>query len=224
MANNISHFSAFWKGWVPGSLEVEGFLCISCFSYCSWWIIERGSDWGVGRGRAGVSTRPAAPGTQAGRWHEQTGLSSCHLCTLGFFFHHPGGGRLCLQYQWLNGTPFVTFAIGLKVWLSKAALSDRANYLLLGFMPVIWVAPWWMVLSGCVCIIQRVRLPPGRERKPRNSLNADKCASSLRDTFIHRVKYVISNYLGWVLLNINEYNSNWEEIERFVSHCCAFLL
>ena len=118
---HIALFSLWMKGWVPGSLEVEGFLCISCFSCCSWWIIECGSSWGVGRGRAGVGTRPAAPGTHVGRWHEQTGLSSCHLCTL-VFFHHPGGGRLCLQYQWLNGTPFVTFAVGLKVWVSKAGL------------------------------------------------------------------------------------------------------
>ena len=124
----------------------------------------------------------------------------------------------------LMGRPLWHLPLVWKFGLARLALSGRANYLLLGSMPVIWVAPWWVVLSGCFCIIQRVSLPPGRERKPGNSLNADKCASSLRDIFIHRVKYVISNYLGWVLLNINEYNSNWEEIERFVSHCCAFLL
>lgn len=36
MTDNKLLFSAFWKGWVPGSIEVEGFLHVPCFSCCSW--------------------------------------------------------------------------------------------------------------------------------------------------------------------------------------------
>lgn len=128
MANNISHFSAFWKGWSSGSLEEveEVFLCISGFSYCSWWITG-GSDWGVGRGQGRSQYWACSPEDPE---HEQMaragGRSFLSAALHPGFFYHPGGdcplpsvsvtGRLPLYLQF-------------KVGLVRLPLSDRANYL-----------------------------------------------------------------------------------------------
>lgn len=66
--------------------KLEGFLCILCFSGCSWWTVAQGAMTTVGgwdRAVTGASRRPAAPWYPGKQTAQREGtFFLCHLCAL----------------------------------------------------------------------------------------------------------------------------------------------